>query len=431
MASVKFLLRNKKAIKPASIYYDIHLSATDRLRGSTKLKVLPKFWDEVNQKVRNIAAASTIKDSINNKLSEFNSFVFQKINDYKTYSNNDIANLLKEDIDIFFGKKVVDVKEKLTFYSFTEKFIKQSKNRIIEKTGVKISERTIQDYERVLNLIKSFEKKKKYEITFDTINLEFYYAFVTYLEKLDFSVNTIGKFIKVLKVFMNGATEQGCNINLSFKNKHFVKPTAKSEQIYLNLKELNQIIELDLTDDPVLDNARDLFIIGAFTGLRVSDFNGLTKENISTYKNQRIFKLTIKKTGKYLPIPLHPEVEKILAKNNGHPPKKMHSQKINNALSKIGYKAKIFEKITINSIKGGKKATRILSKYDLIKNHTARRSFCTNAYLTGMSTIDIMAISGHSSEKTFLNYIKITANERAIKIAENPFFQPKNELKIV
>ena len=63
------------------------------------------------------------------------------------------------------------------------------------------------------------------------------------------------------------------------------------------------------------------------------------------------------------------------------------------------------------------------SKYDLIKNHTARRSFCTNAYIAGMSTLDIMAISGHSSEKTFLNYIKISADERAVKIAENPFFQ--------
>ncbi|WP_347173640.1 site-specific integrase [Polaribacter uvawellassae] len=431
MASVKFLLRNKKATKPVTIYYDIHLSASDRLRGATKSKLLPEFWDETNQKVRSVAAASTIKDSINNKLSEFDAFVFEKINDYKTYSNKNIANLLKDDIDIFFGKKIIKVEEKLTFYTFTQKFIEQSKNRIIEKTGAKISERTIQDYERVLDLIKSFEKKKKFEITFDTINLEFYYAFVTYLEKLDFSVNTIGKFIKVLKVFMNGATEQGCNTNLSFKNKHFVKPTAKSEQIYLNLKELNQIIELDLKDEPILDNARDLFIIGAFTGLRVSDFNGLTKDNISTYKNQRIFKLTIKKTGKYLPIPLHPEVEKILEKNNGHPPKKMHSQKINDALSEIGEKAKISEKITINSIKGGKKVTKIISKYDLIKNHTARRSFCTNAYIAGMSTIDIMAISGHSSEKTFLNYIKITDDERAIKIAENPFFQPKSKLEIV
>lgn len=431
MASVKFLLRNKNAIKPVTIYYDIHLSAKDRLRGATKSKILPKYWDDRNQKVRSVAAASTIKDSINNKLSEFDSFVFEKINDYKTYNNIDVAKLLKEDIDIFFGKKVITIKEVLTFYTFAEKFIEQSKNRIIETTGAKISDRTIHDYVRVLNLIKSFEKQESYEITFDTITLEFYYMFVSYLEELNFSINTIGKFIKVLKVFMNRATEDGLNTNLNHKNKHFIKPTANSEQIYLNLKEIDKIIALDLNDEPILDNARDLFIIGCFTGLRVSDFNGLTKESIATHQNQRIFKITVKKTGKYLPIPLHPEVEKILAKNGGHPPKKMYAQKINDALSKIGAKAKIKEKIAINSIKGGKKITKMLSKYDLIKNHTARRSFCTNAYITGMPEIDIMAISGHTSLKTFRNYIKITADERAIKIAENPFFQPKSELKIV
>lgn len=431
MASVKFLLRNKKAIKPVSIYYDIHLSAKDRLRGATKSKILPKFWDEKNQKVRNVASASSIKDSINSKLSEFDSFVFEKINNYKTYSNQNVTELLKEDIDVFFGKKIVHIEKKLTFYPFINKFIEQSENRIIESTGAKISNRTLHDYNRVVELIKSFEKAKNYEITFDTITLDFYYAFVSYLEELDFSINTIGKFIKVLKMFMNRATEDGLNTNLSFKNKRFIKPTASSEQIYLSLKELEKIIALNLKDEPILDNARDLFIIGAYTGLRVSDFNGLTKDSISTYQNQRIFKITVKKTGKYLPIPLHPEVEKILAKNDGHPPKKMNAQKINDALSIIGYKAKINEKVIIRTIKGGKKMTKKTSKYELIKNHTARRSFCTNAYINGMPEIDIMAISGHTSIKTFRNYIKITADERAVKIAENPFFQAKSKLEIV
>jgi integrase len=431
MASVKFLLRNKKALKPVTIYFDIHLSAKDRLRGATKSKILPKFWDERNQKVRSVASASTIKDSINSKLSEFDSFVFEKINDYKTYDNTQVTKLLKDDIDIFFGKKIVVVKKELTFYPFIEKYIEQSKNRIIESTGAKISDRTIHDYNRVKDLINDFEKENNYEITFDSITLEFYYAFVNYLEELDFSINTIGKFIKVLKMFMNRATEDGLNTNLTFRNNRFIKPTATSEQIYLNIEELDKIIALDLKDKPILDNARDLFIIGAFTGLRVSDFNGLTKENIFTYQNQRIFKITVKKTGKYLPIPLHPEVEKILAKNDGHPPKKMYAQKINDSLSTIGFEAEIKDNITISAIKGGKKTTKILSKYDLIKNHTARRSFCTNAYIAGMPEIDIMAISGHTSLKTFRNYIKITDDERAVKIAENPFFQTKSKIKIV
>lgn len=422
MATVKYIIRNKKSIKPVSINYDISLSSTIRLRGSTNIKVIPQYWDNSKQQIRNVVALSNTKDHLNKKLSDFKTYVFDKLSKYETNNINEIKQLLKDDVDIYLGKKEVEKEDIITFYTFTKTFIEQSENRVNETTGKKLSVRTIQDYNRTIELIKDFEKKKSYKITFDTINLEFYYAFKTYLEKLEFSANTIGKFIKVLKVFMNSATEQGYNTNLSYRNKHFIKPNVASENIYLNIKELQAIITLDLTENPLMDNARDLFIVGAYTGLRVSDFNDLKEDNIKEHNGKRFFNLTVKKTGKYLSIPLHQEVEKILKKHNNKPPKKMPPQEINDQLSKIGKKAKIKENITINSIKGGKTITETTPKYNLIKNHTARRSFCTNAYIAGMSTLDIMAISGHSSEKTFLNYIKITTDERAIKIANNPFF---------
>jgi len=424
MATVKFLIRNKSSNKPVSINYDISLSSKIRLRGSTNIKILPKYWDESKQQIRNVVALSDTKDHLNKKLTNLKSLVFDKLSKYETSNIDEIKEFLKNDIDIYLGKKKEEIEEIVTFYTFTKKFIEQSKGRVNETSGRKISDRTIQDYNRTVELIKDFEKKRKYKIDFNSINLEFYYSFKSYLEKLEFSINTIGKFIKVLKVFMNAATEQGVNSNLSYKNKHFVKPNVPSQNIYLNLKELQNIIDLDLTQSPILDNARDLFIIGAFTGLRVSDFNGLTKENIKTYQGKRFFHITVQKTGKYLPIPLHPEVEKILKKNNNQPPKKMKPQDINDNLSTIGEEAKIKDLVTRKSIKGGKTITEMTPKYNLIKNHTARRSFCTNAYIAGMPALDIMAISGHSSEKNLLTYIKITADERAIKIAENPFFNP-------
>ena len=58
----------------------------------------------------------------------------------------------------------------------------------------------------------------------------------------------------------------------------------------------------------------------------------------------------------------------------------------------------------------------------MIGTHTARRSFCTNAYLSKMPVIDIMALSGHTTEKEFYNYIKVTPQERAVKIADSAFF---------
>ena len=85
---------------------------------------------------------------------------------------------------------------------------------------------------------------------------------------------------------------------------------------------------------------------------------------------------------------------------------------------------KTLERCLIKSeILGGKIIQKEYPKYKLITNHTGRRSFCTNAYLSEMPTIDIMAISGHSTEKVFYNYIKVSDLDRAKKIASHNFFQ--------
>lgn len=426
MASVKFILRNKKATKFVTIYYAVNLSAKIRAIGATKFKIHPKYWNNEKGEVRNMSDVSEIKDSINLKLVELKKYILNKIREYEFYDPSEIKTQLKKDIDIYFGKSIK--KKKLNFFSFSEYYIEQSKDRIINSTGRTLSTRTIKEYERTLNLLKDFEKKYGYSIGFESVNMDFYKLFIEYLESLDFSLNTIGKFIKQIKVFMNAATEENLNTNLIFKSRRFIKPSAKSTQIYLNEQELKQIMDLDFSKDPKKDNARNLFLIGAYTGLRVSDFNGLSKNSIHEVNGKRFFRVVVKKTEKYLPIPIHPVVEKILDTNNGDLPSYMPEQHINVELKKIGAKANLNETIIINKIKGGKKIIEEKKKYDLITNHSARRSFCTNAYLAGMPTIDIMAISGHTSEKVFLNYIKITADERALKISENIFFK-NNELR--
>jgi integrase len=433
MATINFKLKDKTSKDLTPINYYISIARGNRIRGGTSFKIHPKHWHADNQEIRNIAEVSKKRIDINKWLREFEKLVLDTIDELKAkkLDNNQIKATLKEEIKKHQNKSTIEKKVDNSFYPFLERFKEQSKSRIIEKTDKPISDRTIKDYQTVLDHIKDFETKEKYKITFNTINLDFYYAFKDYLEDKDYAQNTIGKYFKIIKVFMNEATERGVNINLSYKSKHFVKPTEKSEQIYLNEKELKDIIDLDLSENEQLEQARDLFIIGAYTGLRVSDFNGLTKENIHEHKGTRVFRLYQQKTNQYLPIPIHPIVETILKSRNGNPPNKMPSQRINDLLETIGEKARISEIITIKKTKGGKQETKMIAKYKMIKNHTARRSFCTNAYLSGMNTLDIMAISGHQSEKTFLNYIKVSKDERAIKIAESNFFKPKSDLKVV
>ena len=54
-----------------------------------------------------------------------------------------------------------------------------------------------------------------------------------------------------------------------------------------------------------------------------------------------------------------------------------------------------------------------LTKYAWVSSHTARRSFCTNEYLSGTPCDLIMAISGHKTEKAFKNYIKADTTKKA------------------
>jgi len=49
--------------------------------------------------------------------------------------------------------------------------------------------------------------------------------------------------------------------------------------------------------------------------------------------------------------------------------------------------------------------------------------FCTNTYMANVNVHYIMAISGHKTEKVFLNYVKVEKRFEAIKIAEHPHFQ--------
>jgi integrase len=47
---------------------------------------------------------------------------------------------------------------------------------------------------------------------------------------------------------------------------------------------------------------------------------------------------------------------------------------------------------------------------NLLSTHTARRSFATNLFLSGFPAISIMKITGHTTEKSFMKYIKDNSN---------------------
>ncbi|NJK84776.1 MAG: hypothetical protein HC906_01135 [Bacteroidales bacterium] len=76
------------------------------------------------------------------------------------------------------------------------------------------------------------------------------------------------------------------------------------------------------------------------------------------------------------------------------------------------------------------KVKRIVPKNLLVKTHSARRTGCTLMYLAGVRPIDIMKISGHRTEREFMNYIKVGKEETAANLSKHPYFMGAS-LKIV
>lgn len=378
-------------------------------------------WDHTKQRVKNISAEPK-SILINNKIGELQSYCEKLLDDFSRTDQIITNQSIKIQLDEFAlktVKKTADLKPLLVFYKW---YIDHFEIHPLPKTQKPLSINSVRPYRTGLKILEGFSKLH-YPINYDDITLSFYEDFTKHLREKSFSQNYIGNQIKHLKAIMNASLERGFHNSLDFKKKAFAKVTEKVHAIYLTISEIEKLETL-VFENERLTRARDLFLIGCYTGLRVSDYNQLTKKNIKTAKNGvQYLEVTPQKTGKTVLIPIHPKVKSILSRYNGSPPKSMPDQHINNFLKVIGVKAKLNDKVAIEKTVGGKRQKKVYHTHELLTNHTARRSFCTNAYLAGLSTLDIMAMSGHASEAVFYDYIKVTPTERLQRLAEHAFFK--------
>ena len=221
-------------------------------------------------------------------------------------------------------------------------------------------------------------------------------------------------------MFLNEATERGLNTNLEFRKRKFKTLREESDTVYLNVEELEKIEKLDLSASPRLEKVKDLFLIGCFTGLRFSDFTQIKSENI--IDNNTIIQFTTQKTNQRVTIPLHKTVRKILKKYKNQLPKAYTNQTMNSYLREVVSLAEIKELVETSIKKVVRSKKTVSEKYKLVSTHTARRSFATNLYLAEVPSISIMKITGHKTEKSFLQYIRVSQKENADKLLTHPFF---------
>jgi integrase len=331
---------------------------------------------------------------------------------------------LKEKINISFNRetKNAEIDDKLFLTNYIAFYIAESSTRKTIKTTL-VKKRTIQHYTTTLNKILAFENFTNKRMLLENITLDFHSDFITFLEtQQKLNSNTIGGYVDDIKQFCGYADKKGYKLPNDYKLTEFYSPKNKTKDIYLKEAEINLVYNTSFEQD-YLNNAKDWFIIGLRTGFRISDFLKLTAENID---NGFIYKQTLK-TDFPVIIPIHEQVKSILDKRNGNFPRAISDQKFNDYI-KI-----ICEKSGINEIVEGAKMTPIeisesgkkriihrktsgkFPKHELVSSHICRRSFASNLY-GKIETLTIMKITGHSTEKQFLDYIKITPKEYAEKL---------------
>jgi len=85
--------------------------------------------------------------------------------------------------------------------------------------------------------------------------------------------------------------------------------------------------------------------------------------------------------------------------------------------TKLTMKQKEKEKAGELTVERNDKGEMIMPRYDCVTTHIARRSGITNMYLSHKFTIvQMMHVSGHKTQKTFMDYIKLSSDEIADEI---------------
>ncbi len=331
------------------------------------------------------------------------------------HPNFNIASLEDTAMEFEVTRAKNDIKINLDLYYQIDEYSK-SKERKVCKDMPRI-------YRNMKEHLKAFEEFRGQPITFNSLDLNFYEEFVDFLtydyiqrRRRDLTrglkVNTIGKAVKQFRTFLRNRIRKRIIPPIDMDGWAILEEEV--DAVYLSMKEINTIYNLDLTNYPHLINHRNDFVLGCLTGLRFSDFSELMKDDIRKdmlYKKQN-------KSDHWVVIPLRSEALNILRYRIDNNISIPTNAEFNRHIKTIAKLTGIADLTKFSHKKQGKDVVETKPKYFWITSHTCRRSFCTNEFLAGTPVELIMKISGHKSVKDFYKYIRITPEEAGQKIKE-------------
>ena len=186
--------------------------------------------------------------------------------------------------------------------------------------------------------------------------------------------------------------------------------------VYLTREELRRVEEYEFSEAHY-DVARDVFLFGCYTGLRMSDILKLSRADV----HGDHISFTTVKTNHALNVPLNDKVRAILDKYAGCQPNRRQKimgvmqpalptpadKTMNKHLHKLMAEVGIDEPTHHVYYIGSERHDEIVPKCQLITTHTARHTFIVTAISLGIPIPVIMEWTGHSGYNAMRPYIAI------------------------
>jgi integrase len=266
----------------------------------------------------------------------------------------------------------------------------------------RLSPRTRQSNATTLGHLRAYEKATGNRVDFTNLTPAFAARFTAYLlatPKL--TDNSVAKVLTRLKAFLRDAQLQGLVPPQELKYLNWKR--REPGIVTLTTEEVGRLEAVPLAEEPGQRNARDLFLLACYTGLRYSDLVSLRPE----HWQGNLLRLRTQKTRETVTVPLRPGAQGLLERLFAGELEFISNQKMNEHLKRIGRKAGLYGWVERVRYAGGQRRAERLRKYELLTCHTARRTFVTLALEAGLRPETVMKCTGHKSWETFKRYVHI------------------------
>jgi integrase len=395
MAKVSFLLYAPAADKPTPIFASISFDG-QRHRLYTGLSILPSKWLKADQRAQVRGRGNELNGNINDALEVAEAALLACYSQHRAAGMLPTAAHLKEAIaPAPLEPEVIPTTTKLDFLGIFTKWIA---GRALTHTP-----NTLRTYRTTLRHLRDFQTLGKQPVAFDTVGSAFSQRLAEYLlTKRQLRDTAVRKNLVILKCFLAWALEQGHPVRPDFKKISWQR--REPDILTLTRGEVHALATLDLSQRNTLDNARALFMLAVYTGLRFSDVAALRPEHIQADR----LRLTTQKTRDTLTLPIRPEARPLLARVTAGTLRPLPNQTLNRYLKELAALAGIDTLTERTHYAGGKRHTQTAPKYEFVTTHTARRTFVTLALEDGLRPELLMKITGHKDLKTFSRYVNVT-----------------------